>query len=269
MEQKKILWIVLAVSVFVLIIFGTAILLYSPSRGTEASLQQATAVVPAQNTARRETTIDPDSWVRDPSSKPGIDDPIVPASGGVNLTIVNRNESTTNYGELDVTGLTRTSGRSTTTETTLSPESIPGQSPRGNTTATGGETPSAAEAKPVQTTRTSTAPATAATTQKTATPKPAAPKQSAATKARTVVVTDYWIQAGSYSSKINAERARSTLSDRYLNAEIFTRGLGDSTTYRVRVGPYKSKAEADYWLGTVKTIPDFPDSYVSEVKTRK
>jgi cell division septation protein DedD len=259
MEQKKILWIVLAVSVFVLIIFGTAILLYSPSRGAEATLQQASAVVPAQNTARQGTTIDPDSWVRDPGTTPGLDSPVDPAGSGVNLTIVNRNESVTNYGALDVTGLTRNQ-ESEPAGSALSPESIPGQTAKPVDTKPAGTAKNAAAEKPVQTTRVATAAAPVKKTQQAPAKKPAK---------KTVLVTDYWIQAGSYSSKLNAERARTMLADRYLNAEIFTRGSGDSTTYRVRVGPYKSKAEADYWLGTVKTIKDFADSYVSEVKTRK
>jgi len=34
MEQKKILWVILSVSLFVLIIFGIALFLYSPSRNS-------------------------------------------------------------------------------------------------------------------------------------------------------------------------------------------------------------------------------------------
>ncbi len=267
MEQKKILWIVLAVSVFVLIIFGAAILLYSPSRNSEPTLQQAAAVIPPTGSTRQDTTIDPDSWLRDPDTKPGLDTPAEPLPGGVNLTIVNRNEAHTNYGELDVTGLTRSASSTVQTENALSPENIPGQ-----TTDTGAalkqpEQPS--REKPVQTTRTSSADKTPdPAPRKEAVQKPA-PRKTVQTKTRKIIVTDYWIQAGSYSSKLNAERARKTLADRYLNTEIFTRGSGDDTKYRVRVGPYNSKAEADYWLGTVKSLPDFRDSYVSEVKTRK
>lgn len=266
MEQKKILWIVLAVSVFVLIIFGAAILLYSPSRNSAPSLQQAAAVVSPTGSARQDTTIDPDSWLRDPETKPGLDTPATPDAGGVNLTIVNRNESHTNYGELDVTGLTRSTGGTGQADPTLSPENIPGQ----KTPAAGSvlkQSEQTATEKPVQTIRTSSAEKTPAPRKETA--QQPAPRKTVQSKPKTVIVTDYWIQAGSYSSKLNAERARKILADRYLNTEIFTRGTGDNTKYRVRVGPYNSKAEADYWLGTVKSLQDFTDSYVSEVKTRK
>ena len=155
MEQKKILWIVLAVSVFVLIIFGTAILLYSPSRGAEATLQQASAVVPAQNTARQGTTIDPDSWVRDPGTTPGLDSPVDPAGSGVNLTIVNRNESVTNYGALDVTGLTRNQ-ESHRLEAPFSRKHTRTNGETGRY-QTGGNRENAAAEKPVQTTRVATA----------------------------------------------------------------------------------------------------------------
>ena len=265
MEQKKILWIVLAVSVFVLIIFGAAILLYSPSSDGGASLQQAAAVLPPANNSRQNSTVDPESWLRDPETKPGLDTSTAPASTGLNLTIVNRNEAHTNYGELDVTGLTRPSSGTVQTDTSLSPDTIPGQPVQGS------DTPAkqpAAE-KPVQTTRTSSAETKPAERKEPVRKTAPAPRTTVRSKPKTVIVTDYWIQAGSYSSKLNAERARKTLADRYLNTEIFTRGTGDDTKYRVRVGPYKSKAEADYWLGTVKNLSDFADSYVSEVKTRK
>lgn len=268
MEQKKILWIVLAVSVFVLLIFGAAILLYSPSRYSEPSLQQAAAIIPPTGSARQDTTIDPDSWLRDPDTKPGLDTPTAPAAGGVNLTIVNRNEAHTNYGELDVTGLTRSTGSTVQTESALSPENIPGQTLPENKSVSK-QTQKSPTDKPVQTVRTSSAEKGPAPAPKKEPARKPAPRKTVQSKPKTVIVTDYWIQAGSYSSKLNAERARKVLADRYLNTEIFTRGTGDDTKYRVRVGPYNSKAEADYWLGTVKKLPDFTDSYVSEVKTRK
>ncbi|HHU36586.1 MAG TPA: hypothetical protein GXZ47_05070 [Treponema sp.] len=268
MEQKKILWIVIAVSVFVLIIFGTAIILYSPARGVEASLQQAAAVTPAKTVAAVDsaTTIDPDSWVRDKEINPESNSPISNATGSINLTIVNGDNAQATYGEFDVTGLTRPSGRTELTKNDLAPENIPGQVAR-ESTADVKDTDQ--KVKPVQTTRVSEA-TKQVSPKEPARSKPVQPavKKPAPVK-KTVIVTDYWIQAGSYANKLNAERARTTLADRYLNAEIFTRAIGGADAYRVRVGPYNSKAEADYWLGTVKGIPEFSDSYVSQVKTKK
>lgn len=258
MEQKKILWILLAVSVFILIIFGTAILLYSPSSGSAASLQQAAAVVPAISSNQPDSSVDPDSWVRNPETQPGLDSVTESPAGTVNLTIVNRNEPHTTYETLDVAGLTRSSNDEVSPDASLPPEQIPGQTSRKEASvSTDKETSS------------NSASSATATSRKKETQTVSAPVKKAKPARKATIVTDYWIQAGSYSSKINAEHARATLAERYLSAEIFTRDSKGKTTYRVRVGPYNSKAEADYWLGTVKNIPDFPDSYVSEVKTRK
>ena len=80
---------------------------------------------------------------------------------------------------------------------------------------------------------------------------------------------EYWIQTGSFSDKLNAENARRMLTERYLNAEIFTKDMNGAQTYRVRVGPYTDKEEADYWLGTIAETPEFSGSYVSRVTARR
>ena len=98
MEQKKILWIVAAVSVFVLVIFGFALVIYSPSNNTETERQTAAAFTPGtavsqarQNVINGETAsrVDPDSWARNPENTPGLDTEIVAAGSAGNLTDLN------------------------------------------------------------------------------------------------------------------------------------------------------------------------------------
>ena len=114
MEQKKILWIVVIVSVFVLLIFGAALLLYAPSRSTGPTLQPAAAItqpVPTTGTAGTDKTatgIDPDSWVREPEKTPGLNSTPPTPNGNINLTIVNGDNAGATYGTLDVSGLTQT-----------------------------------------------------------------------------------------------------------------------------------------------------------------
>ena len=50
---------------------------------------------------------------------------------------------------------------------------------------------------------------------------------------------------------------------------VETKDLSGKTYFRVRVGPYTSKTEADYWLSLVKTIEGFDNSYVSQLKTKR
>ena len=287
MEKKKFLWIVVIALLFLAIIFVVAMILYSPSRSNGQNLQQATAITAAGTVASRDTstqsTIDPDSWVREPGNTPGLDTTLKPTSGDINLTIVNGDNAGANYGTMDVSRLTdpNAPGSSTgTTGTTTDPNAatqalplsaIPGQS--GNVTVVNANAATA----PVVVSQTTKQ--TSVTSNEKSNAKPAAAsakvtpavKQTAAKEApkKTVTVTEYWIQTGSFSSKLNAEKARETLTARYLKAEIFTKDTAGTTSYRVRVGPYKSKSEADYWLGTVKELSDFKGSYVSEVKTKK
>lgn len=269
MEQKKILWIVIAVGVFVLIIFGTALILYSPDRSTGQAAQQAAfAAVPreSQTTQNQGSSIDPDSWVRDPETKPGLDSEITPAPGSINLTIVNGDNATASYSNIDVTGLTKRPQKVDTTG--LAPQEIPGQTaaPDAQPTAQAEKqtevTPTVEKAKP-----SAVKPEATATTKKQVTKK--ASTNPVKATAKPVTTTEYWIQAGSFSSKLNAEKARTDLAGRYLKAEIFTKTAGNATTYRVRIGPYVKKAEAEYWLASVKEVQAFSGSYISEVRVKK
>lgn len=284
MEQKRILWIVVAICLFVLIIFGFACLLYFPSRSAGSSAQQTITVPQPQTNARQPSDLaqnqqtDPDSWVRDGSSAPGLDKNLQPQSN-INLTIVNGDNTAANYGTMDVSGLTRTTDPLATVTTdgvtqvqitpgengrlTVSPaEDTKAKDQKANATKEVAKKDTSAKAEP-----TKKADGSAKASASKATAAKATPPKAAQQKA--VSVTEYWIQTGSFSSKINAEKSRDALTAHYLNAEIFTKDASGKTSYRVRVGPYKTKAEAEYWLGTVREIPDCAKSYISEVKPKK
>ena len=263
MEQKKILWIVITVGIFILVIFGTALVLYSPSRSTGQTLpeQPPLSQVQLDNSSNNPTdTIQPADSGKgsdDPGSLPGLGTDIMPAPGSINLTIVNGENATANYGVVDVNGLTKKNPLNPQ-EGGLPPENIPGQ----DTPKNADQVLSTKVEEKTSATVTASEPVKPAKTIKKTVAKPApAPAKKA--------VTEYWIQAGSFAGKINAEQARKVLASRYMNAEIFTKASGASTVYRVRIGPYKTKPEAEYWLGTVKEIRGFTTSYVSEVKTKK
>ena len=256
-----------AISVSLLIIFGFALFLYAPSRSTGQSLQQTSAV------AQREpsnSTIDPDAWVREPGSAPNLETKLTPSPNNINLTIVNGDNAGANYGTLDVSGLTTGDPQTTPPQngSTGTSDSRTGVLPDSTALEIPGQTKTQEPLKSTVQSQTQTAPVKTAPT-KTATATTLKSDVAKPVPTKTVTVTDYWIQTGSFASKINAEKARDSLTARYLKAEIFTKAVSGATTYRVRVGPYKSKTEADYWLGTVKDIPEFNGSYVSEVKTKK
>ncbi|MCL6380061.1 SPOR domain-containing protein, partial [Pectobacterium brasiliense] len=78
------------------------------------------------------------------------------------------------------------------------------------------------------------------------------------------VSTLYWVQTASLTSRLNAEAARDTLTSKHMKAEIFTKETATGLTHRVRVGPFKNKTEAEYWLKKIKEIKGFEGSYVTQ-----
>ncbi|UCF98261.1 MAG: SPOR domain-containing protein [Spirochaetaceae bacterium] len=110
----------------------------------------------------------------------------------------------------------------------------------------------------------------------TTTPRAAAPAASRPTTAqkpaprpREVSVTEYWIQAGSYTSPSRAQEVTAALEDQGLVAKITTRAISGNTYYRVRIGPYLSKAEAEKFLEWVKAVKGFESSYISMVQAKR
>jgi len=87
-------------------------------------------------------------------------------------------------------------------------------------------------------------------------------KTSSDTKAKTKTEAKplppkYWVQLGSYTVKNNADEVRSALDEEKIPSEIFTHEDGSKLYYRVRVGPYSTKSEAEYWQKRILTIPQF------------
>ena len=71
----------------------------------------------------------------------------------------------------------------------------------------------------------------------------------------------FWIQCGSYASKKSAELARTTLGENQITAEVFTfKDSKNKLYYRVRVGPYTTKSEAEYWKNRIVSNENFKNS---------
>jgi DedD protein len=95
--------------------------------------------------------------------------------------------------------------------------------------------------------------------------KPAAkpaPKEAAKPAADQKTYNSYWVQTGAFSTKIRAEGAKDSLASKGITSIIDNRDIDGKTWYRVRVGPYMSETEANYWLALVKSIDGFADSQV-------
>ncbi len=71
-----------------------------------------------------------------------------------------------------------------------------------------------------------------------------------------VRTTEYWIQAASFTSRDRADNLKHALADKGIASLITVRDIAGASWYRVRVGPYSIKAEAEDWLSKVKFIQD-------------
>ena len=79
---------------------------------------------------------------------------------------------------------------------------------------------------------------------------------------------EYWIQAGSYKSQSRAEELVTLLEGKGLGSRMFSYNSKSDTYYRVRVGPYTNKGEADKFLALVKQVQGLETSYVSLVPAK-
>ena len=80
------------------------------------------------------------------------------------------------------------------------------------------------------------------------------------------LITQYWVQVAAYGSKKAAEAARSVLDENRIPSDIFTyKDNKENLFYRVRVGPYTTKSEAEYWRTRINKIDEFAkaESYVT------
>jgi DedD protein len=99
------------------------------------------------------------------------------------------------------------------------------------------------------------------------TPIPVKPAASVAPPKKTY--NDFWVQAGSFSTRDRADGVKKTLDNKGIAAIITNQQINDQTFYRVRIGPYTSRNEADYWLAMIKSIDGFESSQVWESQSKR
>jgi DedD protein len=70
------------------------------------------------------------------------------------------------------------------------------------------------------------------------------------------------VQTGAFSTITSAEGVKETLASKGITSIIENGNIDGKTLFRVRVGPYISRNEANYWLALIKSIDGFEDSQV-------
>ena len=301
MEQKRVLWIIAAVGVFLLVVLGAALILYSPTaraNQTIASYQSGKnndsgwiSLAPAEEKPNTATyhSVQENSFTSDESK---VQEAVAIASEEEKKT---PSEGTiTHVGELTVYADKVTfNGKEASTET---PQTVINNTTTIDLNATipdPKERVALRPSVPVKTAEKKVSPANAAEVKNTNTAKQTVVKQTSvksnnvqtntnvkvnAPKNTTVAVktapkanelTQYWVQVISLTSKKNADQAREVLGENKIPADVFT--YTDSKNqlfYRVRVGPYTTKTEAEYWQTRIAKIDNFKNSqsYVASTK---
>lgn len=311
MEQKRILWIVASVGLFLLVVVGFALILYSPTQRQDpvitnnqstndiwASTQNVTPInpnyqasmlqgTPLENTVNLDGTqvqqgLNPTQSVmgqqtpqfqgmpNQPYSVPNGNN-VLPSDSMTlvgqqqvkDVTVISENTKVITSGgtTIDLTGLTVNSATQPVVTQNTNTTSQTEKTVVATSNKQSSPTAKVESAKATSASKTSTA--KASSTTKTASAKTTTPAP---------ITHKFWIQAGSYSSKKNAEEARNALSAEKIASEIFTYTDSNGTLfYRVRVGPYTTKSEAEYWQSRIALIDKFSSSktYITDSSAKK
>ena len=78
---------------------------------------------------------------------------------------------------------------------------------------------------------------------------------------------EFWVQVGSFASRSRADALGQRLSDQGIVSRVTTRTAGAELFFRVRVGPYASRVEAEKFLAWVQRVDGLDGSYISEVRS--
>lgn len=225
-KTKKVVWLSVGISFFLLIVSGAAFLIFLPS--------PATTTAPFSLTGKNE-----------PKTKAAQDYVAnLPAPTMETTTTTKSGDIIIVYGNGDATTTTLQSTTPPTPSNTTSTQPAP-------VTTTIVVAPPAPQ--PSATTTTTIVKKTQAS------PPPAAPTAKTVSPATTTTIkpvsSDYWIQAGSFSNKATADTLKATFQERGMVAAITVKDINGKSFYQVKVGPYPSRDEAKKWVQTVKSVP--------------
>ena len=317
MEQRRILWIVAAVGLFLLVVVGFALILYSPNKNQDPIITQNQSTNDIWASTQNAIPIDPNyqtpnlqgtplenivalngtqiqqgltSQLENPTqsgmvqqnqsqemqTQPYLAQPVANGNNVLpsdsmalvgkqvqDVTVISGNTKVITSGSttIDLTGLTVNS----------TSQPVVTQNTNTNTNTQTENTVVPASTKTTSTTSAKASTKTTSTTKASSTKPASKTTTTAATKTETLA-PKYWIQAGSYSSKKNAEEARSALSAEKIASEIFTyTDANGNLFYRVRIGPYTTKSEAEYWQSRVALIEKFSGAktYITDSSAKK
>jgi len=79
---------------------------------------------------------------------------------------------------------------------------------------------------------------------------------------RTVEKEVYWLQVGSFPNSIKAEELKEQLNTYGIHSNIQTRDISGTLYYRVRIGAFKTRGEAESFDSQIKDLPEISDTRI-------
>ncbi len=241
MEQKKLLWVIFSAVGFVFIIAVAGLVFFWPR-------DKETADDGGKMITGLSRDFDPVEWVREDQEYPGIEDET--EGEGDNLILVyGESKEGTTTGETDGDAAGKAEDAAAAQNAGKSEGATADETSQKISTGKDGVEieiyqPKAGEQK--------------------VTAEPAAEKEPEE-KTRSERLKEYWIQAGSYTSMVRADEVKQELSEKGIASVVTTKTVNSTDYYRVRIGPYGSKAEAEKFLSWIRSVQGFESSYVSMV----
>jgi cell division septation protein DedD len=238
-----------SVCAFALVLAGLSFLVFTPKKGGS----QAPATI--GNTAAPKAEA-PQDFLSVPAPSPDSQG----RSGSGDIVVVYGDKPTSlGTGTVPSGDLAGTAAPSTA----VAAEPNPAAAPLAGAGATAAA-PTAAKAAP-----TAASAAKPASPAKASAVKPASkPSASAATKTPAKAVqpakkaAELWIQVASFTSRGKADDLKDKLAQKGMSSLITVKDISGKSWYRVRIGPYSAKAEADGWLAKVKAISGCEEAVV-------
>jgi DedD protein len=278
MEKKKLLLVAVSVGVFLVIVVSAAILIFTPkvtgtgtalstarpipvgAPGALAPLEQATVQPQPQNSPTEPERLQPASvdaadMVRNSDGIQGMQPPPQATAIQENHFYINGENPSDGF------AVEKNDGNAATRVVINVPKPSTAAVPDTPVESTGKSVPR--QAAPNRPPANAGSSARTNAPAKTAAPKPAAPSPAPST------YNSYWVQTGAFTAKVRAEGVKETLSSKGITSIIENREVDGKTWYRVRVGPYTSENEANYWLALVKSIDGFADSQVRMTRSQR
>ena len=226
MEKQKIFWVILSVTVFVVVVLVVGVFLLK---------KEPTAIAASPTTPSTATGAGIYEFGRDAGAAEGDTEVLRFVIGG---------DGTAGGTAAGAAGVDGAAAAGTEPPATVATPTAPTTAPAAK--------PAATAAKPA----TSAAKPAAAATAK--------PSSSSSAKPVAATVT-WWIQTGSYQSQTRAEELSETLAAKGLAGRVFSFSQADATWFRVRIGPYANRQEAEKFLAIVRKIQGLEASFISQV----